>query len=96
MNKDEKSRYESLVRLGCCVCQRTLGVHTPPQIHHLRGHPWSGMGQRASWEHTIPLCMRHHVGDGWGISYHAGPEEFQRRFGSQEELLEWTNSVLAR
>jgi hypothetical protein len=32
----------------------------------------------------------HHRNGGYGIAYHAGRKEFEKRFGSEVELLEWT------
>ena len=85
-----RKRFNLLERHGCVVCRREYGVHTPPEIHHLKGHPWSGMGMRASDKFTIPLCPVHHrhgsraTGD---VGYHQSPAEFERRYGSQAFLL---------
>ena len=46
-----------------------------------------GMGQRSSHFRTIGLCDVHHRTGGFGVAYHAGPREFQRNFGTEEELL---------
>lgn len=89
-----KRRREALAALGCCVCRRTMGVYSPPAIHHLRGHPWSGAGQKADEMHTIGLCPPHHQTGGYGTAYHDGPVEFERRYGTQAELLEWTNRMM--
>lgn len=89
-----KRRRDAIVALGCCVCRRSLGIYTPPQIHHLRGHPWSGTGQRADEQHTIPLCEKHHQNGGYGAAYHAGAEAFERNFGTQAELLAWTDDMI--
>ncbi len=94
MKAATRRRYDALTRIGCCVCRREFGIYTPPAIHHLRGHPWSGAGQRANDEHTIGLCSRHHQDGGYGVAYHAGPAEFERRYGTQAELLAWCNARL--
>lgn len=92
MNKSERAaRFDALTRLGCCVCRREFGVYTIPAIHHLRGHPWSGGGQRAGDEHTIGLCRLHHQDGGHGVAYHAGAKSFEAAYGTQRELLDWTN-----
>jgi hypothetical protein len=83
-----------MAALGCCVCRREFGVHTPPAIHHLRGHPWAGTGQRADDAYTIPLCNTHHQTGGHGVAYHAGAQAFEARFGTQAELLAWTNLMI--
>ena len=89
-----KRRREALVALGCCVCRREFGVVTPPAIHHLRGHPWSGTGHKADERHTIGLCPPHHQTGGYGVAYHDGAEEWERRYGTQAELLAWTNGMM--
>ena len=87
--KQRKIRFERLVELGCVVCWREHGVYVEPEIHHLRGHPWSGMGQRAKDEFTIPLCRVHHRTGGAGeVGYHQSPAQFESRYGSQGDLLE--------
>lgn len=93
-NAEIKRRRNALVALGCCVCRREFGIYTPPAIHHLRGHPWSGAGQRADEQYTIGLCPPHHQTGGYGVAYHQGAEEFERRYGTQADLLEWTNQRL--
>lgn len=87
-------RFAALARIGCCVCRRETGQYVAPVIHHLRGHPWSGMGKRADDEHTVGLCGIHHQHGGYGTAYHAGAREFEARHGTQAELLEWTNNRL--
>lgn len=80
-----RRRFDALAAMGCIVC----GAH--PEIHHLRGHPWSGAGQRAGDEHTIPLCRGHHRGDSLlpgVVGYHESPAEFERQYGTQADLLE--------
>jgi hypothetical protein len=92
-------RFDALTRMGCIVCRNeTFGI-IPPEIHHLRGHPWSGASQKASDAHTIPLCPLHHrEGDGTHgfIGYHQSPAEFEARYGSQGQLLEQVNGLLGR
>jgi len=77
--KERRERFEALSELGCAICGQ------PPQIHHLIGTKWRGMGQKADDRHTIPLCMKHHTGS-HGI-HHMGMRKWEYRFGTQEELL---------
>ena len=77
--KERRERFEALSELGCAIC----GM--PPQIHHLIGTKWRGMGQKADDRNTIPLCERHHTGS-HGI-HHMGMRKWEYRFGTQEELL---------
>lgn len=74
--------------LGCIVC-RNLGFGpTPAELHHPRF--LAGAGQKADDKDVIGLCAQHHRLGGYGVAYHAGPEEWERRYGTEEELLEQT------
>ena len=88
---ERKTRFDALSKLGCCVCRREYQMWSPAVIHHLKGDPWSGMGKRAADAHTIPLCWAHHDGGTHGVAYHASSKQFEKNFGTQKELLEWTN-----
>lgn len=84
--KERRERFDSLFELGCAICGR------PPQIHHLIGLKYRGMGQKADDAHTIPLCMDHHTG-GQGI-HTMGKRAWEDAFGTQDELLEVTELKL--
>ena len=74
----------------CCIVCRNLGYgESPAEVHHVRY--LAGGGQRSSNMDTIPLCPNHHRIGGYGVAYHAGPEEFERRYGTEVELLEQTH-----
>jgi hypothetical protein len=80
LSKQERTeRFNLLSEMGCCICGQ------PPQIHHLIGTKWRGMGQKADDRHTIPLCMKHHTGS-HGI-HHMGMKKWEVKFGDQEQLL---------
>lgn len=81
--KERRARFDALSELGCAIC----GM--PPQIHHLIGTKWRGMGQKASDRHTIPLCMNHHTG-AEGI-HTLGMRAWEEKFEDQEHLLEVTD-----
>jgi len=88
MNKADRARLDALVEYGCIVCRNQGRGWTAPEIHHLKGHRWSGMGKRAGHHHTIPLCPVHHRHGGDGeVGYHQSPGQFEDRYGSQAELL---------
>ena len=76
-------RFDILSELGCCICGQ------PPQIHHLIGIKYRGMGQKASDENTIPLCLHHHTG-AQGI-HQLGKRAWELKYGAQDELLADTN-----
>lgn len=88
MTKHEENFLDCVASLGCVVC-RNLGLGpTPAQIHHIRDG--QGMAQRASHYLVIPLCPLHHTGGVHGESFHAGPREFESKYGSEISLLAQT------
>lgn len=91
-----KARFDALTVLGCAVCRRDLGVYSRPQIHHLRGHPWSYTGKRADDQYTIGLCAVHHTDGGHGVAYHAGAQIWEQNHGTQAQILAWTDARIAK
>jgi hypothetical protein len=92
MNAQHKRRMNALSRIGCVVCRMESGVHTPPEIHHLRD--MLGVGQKRNHDRTIPLCANHHRLGGYGIARHEGLDEWEKRHGRETELLDMVNTVL--
>lgn len=92
---ERKARFDALETIGCCVCRIHRGVRTRPAIHHLRGSQYgTGTSLKARDELTIGLCPVHHQDGGYGVAYHAGAGAFEERYGTQAELLEWTNTQI--
>jgi hypothetical protein len=71
--------------LGCQACLVEGIEDSPAEIHHPRA--LGGMGKRASHLDVIGLCAAHHRTGGYGVALHAGQEAFERRFGTELELL---------
>lgn len=92
MTKDEKKHLSRLAEFGCCVCRREGFGVSPAEIHHIRAT--AGMGQRSSHFDAIPLCPLHHRLGGHGVALHAGQKTFERRYGTETELLEWVRHAL--
>lgn len=95
MTKADKQHLARVASLGCIVCRNEGHGTTPPEltaIHHIRAG--QGMGQRASHHETIPLCALHHQLGGYGIAIHAGQAEWERRFGTERQLLEQVREML--
>ena len=86
---DEKRHMAAVAALGCCVCRREFGIYSPAGIHHTDGKTKPGAHKR-----VLPLCDKHHQTGGYGVAFHAGRVEWERRYGTQEELMEWTNRRL--
>jgi hypothetical protein len=68
------------------------GVTTEACIHHLKGLKYASLGKKATDEHTIPLCYHHHQGI-HGI-HTIGMRAWEQSYGTQEELLRYTNDLL--
>lgn len=82
MTKAEKAHKEALTGIGCIVCRKEFGITDGPvQLHHLRSGGWG----KGDYTTLIPLCYEHHMGDE-GI-HGMGTKAFERRYGSQVELL---------
>ena len=64
------------------------------ELHHpLDG---VGIGEKSSDKDVIPLCPEHHRTGGLGVAIHAGQESWERKFGTEAELLIKRNELLGR
>lgn len=93
MNKSDRTRLNALSELGCIVCRNLGHGPTPSEVHHLIGHQFKGLSQRASHQQTIPLCPEHHRGN-QGI-HGMGRRAWEAVYGDQSDLLEQTNQELS-
>lgn len=80
---DDKRHLRRVAALGCIVCGAAAIAH------HIRSGTSSGTGLKASDYETIPLCNLHHTTGGYGVAIHAGQEEWERRYGTEEQHLEF-------
>jgi len=82
VTKAEKAHKAALVELGCMLCRQEFGINdSPPQLHHLRSGGWG----KGDYMTLIPLCPEHHLGK-TGI-HGMGTKAFERKYGSQQDLL---------
>lgn len=79
MTRDEKRHLDRVAALGCLICG------APAEIHHPRFV--CGMSQRASHWLAIPLCPRCHRTGGFGVAIHAGQQEFEKNYMSEQDML---------
>lgn len=92
MTRAEREYLESVAELGCIVCRNLKFYDTPAEIHHIRDG--QGLAQRASNFESIGLCHIHHRTGGYGIAIHAGKKEFEKKFGTERELLEQVHNEI--
>ncbi|CAN7419082.1 Ref family recombination enhancement nuclease [Paraburkholderia hospita] len=86
--KAEREHMGVVAGLYCIVCRNLRFGDSPAEVHHVRY--LAGGGQRSGNLDTIPLCPRHHRIGGYGVAFHAGPEIWQQKYGTEAELLEQT------
>jgi len=85
-NKMEKLWLDLICQLGCIVCRNEMGVVSPCEPHHLDGKTKTGAHFL-----TIPLCWNHHrsgINTTKCVSRHPYKKEFEKRYGTEETLLE--------
>lgn len=83
--KAEQAWMDTIVRLGCIVCQRLDWGSTPAEVHHILGDG----GRKLSHLLTIPLCMSHHranLNNAQIVSRHNWRIEFERRYGTEMDM----------
>jgi hypothetical protein len=89
MKAAERQHIAKVVAQGCIAC-RILGYQdTPSEVHHIRAG--MGSGQRNTNYNVLPLCHKHHRTGGHGVAFHAGKKAFEKKFGTELELLERVN-----
>jgi membrane-bound lytic murein transglycosylase MltF len=76
-SKAEHDHLNLVASHPCMVCN-SQNVN----VHHIRES-----GEPRNHFKCIPLCYDHHQGSPEGL-HHLGKKEFERRFGSQLEMLE--------
>ncbi|MCP3681566.1 MAG: hypothetical protein GY861_02655 [bacterium] len=77
--KAEKAHMDKVASLGCCL----PNCGQPAIIHHVRKH-----GSKRDHMKVIPLCPMHHRNEGeFGVAIHAGKNEWEKNFGTEESWL---------
>jgi hypothetical protein len=82
--KAEKAHMRRVAELGCCVCAM------PAEVHHCGTYMGGGRDNMK----VIPLCPTHHRAGGYGVAIHAGKTEWQRAYGTEEDILKYTELIL--
>ena len=89
--KAEKERLQTIAEMPCYACFQD-GLEVASEVHHIRTH--TGLGLRPSHFATIPLCPQHHRHG--KVSVHLGKVEFEKKYGTQEEILKKVNREIER
>jgi hypothetical protein len=93
-NKLERERLQAVADMPCYACFQD-GLEMQSEVHHIRSLKLgSGMGKKSDVVYTIPLCPKHHR---FGkVSVHLGKKEFEKRYGTELEILEKVNREIER
>jgi len=90
-NKLERERLQAVADMPCYACFQD-GLEMQSEVHHIRKH--TGLSIRPDHKFTIPLCAKHHR---YGkVSVHLGKKEFEKRYGTELEILEKVNREIER
>lgn len=88
---EEKRYMDAVGGLGCLVCYND-GIYTPGTVHHCDGKTMPGAHFK-----IFNLCGLHHQGGRDCAEYtarHPFKAAFQRRYGSEESLMEQTRKLV--
>ena len=84
LTRDELIWVRAITDLGCIV-YRLNDIYSPPDIHHILRS-----GKKQTNLETIPLCFIHHrsgLNNEVAVSRHPHKREFERRYGTENELF---------
>lgn len=94
MTKAEAHFQQQVRDLGCIACLVSNGLHTECDIHHIL----SGGKRKKGESFVLGLCFSHHrseLNNAQVVSRHHWKREFERRYGTEAELLERTKLEIA-
>jgi hypothetical protein len=94
VSAEEKALWSRLAALGCVACMKDGNFNPHVSIHHVDGRTKAGCHQL-----VLPLCAGHHQ-DGTGedktmLAVHPWKAQFERRYGSQAELMATCRELLS-
>jgi hypothetical protein len=107
---EQSARWELMRKIGCvaCLINNQIGLKVTRMV--LEHHHQTSSGRRIGHDESIELCRHHHQGDKfpmieagykanaavYGPSYGKEPARFRLIYGTDEELLEFQNALLAQ
>lgn len=83
--KAEKLHLSRVAALGCIVCRNLEYGESSAEIHHCSSG--TGLAVRADHFQVIPLCHAHHRTGGYGVAVHAGRKSWEKKYGTEADLL---------
>jgi hypothetical protein len=86
-----KTHMNNVANLGCIVCRNNGILDSPAELHHIRAG--AGAGKKSSDFEVIPLCFNHHSAQGID-GFHKHPRTWQKKHGTEVELLEQVEKLL--
>ena len=89
---NEKRHMDMVSQIGCIVCKNQGNYFVPTEIHHTEGKT----KEEAHFK-VLPLCYEHHrqgVMNGMWVSRHPWKKEFEKRYGTELELLKQVKEIL--
>jgi len=107
---EQAARWALMRKIGCvaCLINRQIGLKVTRMV--LEHHHHTSAGRRIGHDHSVELCRHHHQGDKfpmidagykanasvYGPSYGKEPARFRLVYGTDVELLEFQNALLAQ
>jgi len=88
-NKAEKEHMTRVADLGCIVCINEFKLDSPAAIHHIDGRTKPDCHFK-----ILPLCGAHHQTGGYGVALHAGRAEWEKKYGTQADLLKQVQGLI--
>ena len=83
---------DKVSQIGCIVCRNQGNLFVPSEIHHTQGKTKDNAHFL-----VLPLCFQHHregTMNGLWVSRHPWKKEFEKRYGTELELLEQVKEIL--
>jgi hypothetical protein len=89
--KSEKQYWDKLANIvGCIACRLDGNINHWVSIHHCHGRTKPGCHSK-----VLPLCFNHHQGGNeFYPSIHPWLARFEKKYGSQEELMFLCNKII--
>jgi len=91
-NKAELKHMDRVSQIGCIVCKNQNKFFNPSEIHHTQGKTKLNAHYK-----VLPLCYEHHregVMNGIWVSRHPWKKEFEKRYGTELNLLQQVKGIL--